>query len=61
MSAVAMVPSLIFALVTEFFLSCLVSTEFFGSCVTAYEVPPRATKRAMIATTSAGDGRCMRQ
>jgi hypothetical protein len=35
MSAATIVPSLIFADVTAFFLICFVPTEFFGSCVTA--------------------------
>jgi hypothetical protein len=36
---------------------CADPTLFFGSVNAAYPVPPRATKSAMSATTSAGEGR----
>src|SRR3954451_21297884 len=57
MSAAVSDPFFTFAPVTAFFLSCLEPTLFVGSRVTAYELPPMATNRAMKATTIAGDGR----
>ena len=38
---------------TEFARSCAGPTLFRGNVVTAYEVPPRAMKRASVAVTFA--------
>ena len=43
---------------TAFLRSCAAPTLPFGSLLTAYPVPPMATKRASVATIIAGDGRC---
>ena len=43
---------------TAFLRSCVGPTLRFGTLLTAYPVPPIATKRATIATIIAGEGRC---
>src|SRR4029077_1251726 len=47
----------ILPVVTALDLSCREPTEFFFSCPAAHAVPPKAAIKAMIAITSAGEGR----